>query len=289
MANLRGSTFEKQTKDAFHRLEAFGEKRHGSSDHLTHSGAVADKRVMYLNDFATHLQDNGINTGKLNEYMHPDIMDRFLHERTADLSQKSAVDYARGWSSMVQGLEEKNITVTVDRAYFDDTVKDIKSTTDRAAMVTGRAINDTDTFISSIERDETRLFAETILDTGFRASEAYELITNPTEHIAFNGDGTATVFDIVGKGGQEYDDKIISGDLAVSILEKSDSIPSISTIRDDLRELDVRPHDLRYTYARDEFEERIAGGMDREQALKEVSEELNHHRTEITEYYLARA
>lgn len=289
MANLRGSTFDKQAKDAFHRLEAFGEKRHGSSDHLTHSSAVADKREMYLRDFTEHLQAHGINEGKINEFMHPDVMDKFLQERTAKMSDKTALDYVRGWSSMAQGLEEKNISVAVDRQYFDDLVREIKTGVERVEIETGRAISDKDAFLDAINREETRLFAEVGFDTGFRASELVELISNPHEHIAFNGDGSATVFDIVGKGGQLYEEKTISGELAISIIEKSDSLPSLSTIRDDLRELGVCPHDLRYTYARDEYEERIAGGMSREDAMREVSEELNHHRAEITAYYLARA
>ena len=37
MANLKGGTFEKQIKDAFHRLEAFGVGRVGKNDNLTHS------------------------------------------------------------------------------------------------------------------------------------------------------------------------------------------------------------------------------------------------------------
>ena len=37
MANLKGGSFEKQIKDAFHRLEAFGVGRVDKNDNLTHS------------------------------------------------------------------------------------------------------------------------------------------------------------------------------------------------------------------------------------------------------------
>ncbi len=43
MANLKGGTFEKQIKDAFHRLEAFGVGRVGKNDNLTHSDKLAEK------------------------------------------------------------------------------------------------------------------------------------------------------------------------------------------------------------------------------------------------------
>ena len=44
MANLRGGTFEKQIKDAFHRTLALGEGRHMKEDNFTHSLALAQKR-----------------------------------------------------------------------------------------------------------------------------------------------------------------------------------------------------------------------------------------------------
>ena len=43
MANLKGGNFEKQIKDAFHRLEAFGVGRVGKNDNLTHSDKLAEK------------------------------------------------------------------------------------------------------------------------------------------------------------------------------------------------------------------------------------------------------
>lgn len=48
MANLKGSNFEKQIRDANFRLAAFGEKRHGTNSHLTHSDSLRVKRDSYL-------------------------------------------------------------------------------------------------------------------------------------------------------------------------------------------------------------------------------------------------
>ena len=56
MANLKGGNFEKQIKDAFHRLEAFGVGRVGKNDNLTHSDKLAEKREMYLTDVSKFYQ-----------------------------------------------------------------------------------------------------------------------------------------------------------------------------------------------------------------------------------------
>jgi len=68
MANLRGGSFQKQIKDAFHRLERFGQGRHGKDDHFTHSLELAKKREMYLRDFAKFAENTGLD-GKLNSWM----------------------------------------------------------------------------------------------------------------------------------------------------------------------------------------------------------------------------
>lgn len=54
MANLKGGSFEKQIKDAFHRLEAFGVGRVDKNDNLTHSDKLAEKREMYLKDISDY-------------------------------------------------------------------------------------------------------------------------------------------------------------------------------------------------------------------------------------------
>ena len=93
---------------------------------------------------------------------------------------------------------------------------------------------------------------------------------------------------VVGKGGQEYQPKIISEELAekLSNLEK---VPSYGTYYKDLKELGEKPHNLRISFAKNYFEELKKEGYTHQEALKKVSEELNHHRTSITNYYLNRA
>jgi hypothetical protein len=49
-----------------------------------------------------------------------------------------------------------------------------------------------------------------------------------------------------------------------------------------------RSHDFRVTYAKDLLESKLEQGISYKEALKEVSQEINHHRPEMTEYYLAK-
>ena len=89
MANLRGNGFEKQAKDAFHRLERFGVARHGTKDNLTHSVGLAHKREGYLRDIQQFSSENKL-TGKLNQIMsNPTIMDKFF--RLPRLSGKDSI------------------------------------------------------------------------------------------------------------------------------------------------------------------------------------------------------
>ena len=104
MANLRGGTFEKQIKDAFHRTLALGEGRHMKEDNFTHSLALAQKREMYLRDFKEYLKQKGITEGKLNTYMTEQTIRDFLEQRTEHLNPKSALDYTTGFNSLLKGL-----------------------------------------------------------------------------------------------------------------------------------------------------------------------------------------
>ncbi len=49
------------------------------------------------------------------------------------------------------------------------------------------------------------------------------------------------------------------------------------------------PHDMRFTYAKVNFEAKIASGIEYTESMKQVSTELNHVSAERTRYYLARA
>lgn len=286
MANLKGGTYEKQVKNAFHRLEAYKIKRHGTNSHKTHSLELAKKRTMYLNDYMKFAKDLNF-TDKLNQTMTQRNIDLFLLNRLENLSLKSKEDYVRGWSSMIQGLNEVNISTPISKEYFNTKINEIKSTTLKEPIKTNRAINNVSNFIQNLydKRFESGVLAQVQNELGFRVSEAIKLISNPLNYIKNN-----SVVGMVGKGNHRYNDKPISQELQakISIVE---NIPSQNTYRNDIKELSSEhsTHSLRYNYAKNEFNKKIEQGTAYKQALKEVSEGLNHSRIEMSKWYLARA
>lgn len=285
MANLKGSTFEKQAKDAFHRLEAFGVGRHGKDDHLTHSDKLAEKREMYLRDIVNHFENMGAD-GKLNNLFTKDNLTSFFDSRLEDVSSKTAENYLRGFSSMLKGLEEQNIFIPLhseDKSFFDDKVADIKSQVDD--IIENRYIDNVHDVISDLYEDRyiSGLIAETQYELGIRQAEAFELVSNPQKYI---DDGI--VKDLIGKGNHIYEPKEISFELEQKILNNTDSMIDKSTYYKDLQAFDISSHDFRFTFARDKFERLLQGGVSEQNAKLQVSNELNHKREVITDYYLSR-
>ena len=289
MGNLRGSTFEKQIKNALYRLDARGSKRYGTNSRLTHSNALMQKREMYLRDFANYLSSKGIEQGKLNNYFKEDYISDFLNERLSELSPKSALDYTSGFNSVLYGLEQTKVMIdksvhNVLKEYTSDYRAEFNSVKDN--YETGRAIQDTNYFLNNLSeiRESSSVIAELQLETGLRVSEALEVAKNFNDY--YNPEGYLA--GIVGKGGQEYDIKEISPELAYK-LSNLEQTPSYSSYYNDLKELDQKPHNLRITYAVEHYNSLKEQGYSHKEALKLTSQELNHHREAITLYYLARA
>ena len=290
MANLKGGTFEKQIKNALIRLDARGTKRFGTNSRLTHSNALYSKREMYLKDFANYLSSKGIDQGKLNNYFKEEYISDFLNNRLSELSPKSALDYTTGFNSMLTGLEQTKVTIdqnvhNVLREYTSDYRAEFNQI--KNDYETGRAIEDTNSFISNLQeiRESSSIIAELQLETGLRVSEALEVARNFDNY--YNQENN-TLEGIIGKGGQQYDIKPISQELAYK-LSNIQETPSYSTYYNDLKELDHKPHDLRITYAVEHYNSLKEQGYSHKEALKLTSQELNHHRESITLYYLARA
>lgn len=289
MANLKGGTFSKQAKDGFHRLERFGKGRHGHDDHATHSVALAAKREGYLRDFAQHLEARSFD-GKMNEHMgNPEIMRDFFSRRLDGLSAKTATNYVAGWSSMIRGLREANVTIADAADTAIAAMRDHAKEIERAPIRTHRAIDHAEQVIDKMyaTRYETGVLAQLQHELGLRTSEARELAKNPGQYIR---DGS--VVGLVGKGNHEYAPKPISLEL-VSRLEKIEKLPSEAVYREALKDATgdaaAIPHDFRVTYAKEQLEARLEEGIGYRDALREVSELLNHHREDMTSYYLARA
>ena len=288
MGNLKGSTFQKQIRNAIIRMDARGIKRFGTDSRLTHSNALYQKREMYLRDFANYLSKKGINEGKLNNYFKEEYISDFLNERLNELSPKTALDYTTGFNSMLIGLEQAKVTIdksvhNVLREYTQDYRAEFNAV--KNDYETGRAINDTGAFLNNLQeiRESSSVIAELQLETGLRVSEALEVAKNFQDY--YNPQGYLE--GIVGKGGQEYDIKPINEELAYK-LSNLEQIPSYSSYYNDLKELDHKPHDLRITYAVEHYNKLKEEGYSHREALKMTSQELNHHREAITLYYLAR-
>ena len=291
MANLRGGTFEKQIKDAFHRTLALGEGRHMKEDNFTHSLALAQKREMYLRDFKEYLEQKGITEGKLNTYMTEQTIRDFLEQRTEHLSPKSALDYTTGFNSLLKGLEQANITIPANPSR-NDFLKDFRETfrseLKELEIESGRYIQNLDQKLEELKeiRFESYVIAKIQSETGLRVNEALEVAKNFPNYY---NEQNSTLEGVIGKGNHEYAPKEISYQLAQEI-QKIENIPHYNTYRNDLQEVGIdRSHDFRVTYAKDLLESKLEQGISYKEALKEVSQEINHHRPEMTEYYLARA
>ena len=285
MANLKGGSFEKQIKDAFHRLEAFGVGRVDKNDNLTHSDKLAEKREMYLKDISDYFTSQNLND-KLNTLLTKDNLDKFFNQRLEDLSTKTQENYLRGFSSMLKGLEQQNINIPVhleDKDFFDDKVKGIKDQAE--TIIENRYIDNVKDVIKNLYEDRTisGLIAQTQYELSIRQAEAFELMKNPNKYIE-NG----RVENLIGKGNHSYDSKEISFELEQKLLNNQKQLISKSTYYEDLKKYNISSHDFRFTSARDKFEEKINNGISEKEAKLQISSELNHKREEITDYYLNR-
>ena len=285
MANLKGRTFEKQIKDAFHRLEAFGVGRVGKNDNLTHSDKLAEKREMYLKDISNYFQSQNLE-GKLNNLFTKDNLDKFFNQRLEDLSIKTQENYIRGFSSMLKGLEQQNIHIPLhyeDKDFFDNRVAILKDQAE--IIIENRYIDNVENIISNLYEDRaiSGLIAQCQYDLSIRQAEAFELIKNPTQYLE-NG----RVENLIGKGNHTYESKEISFELEQKILNNQEELISKTTYYEDLQKYDISSHDFRFTSARDKYEEKINSGISEKEAKLQISEILNHKREEITDYYLKR-
>ena len=96
------------------------------------------------------------------------------------------------------------------------------------------------------------------------------------------------VVNLVGKGNHRYEDKEISFELVQKLLNNSYDLIDKSTYHSDLKNYNISSHDFRFTSARDRFEEKIKSGISEKEAKLQISQELNHKREAITDYYLKR-
>jgi len=292
MSNLKGASFDKQIRDARSRLNAIGQKRYLKEDHLTHSVELAKKRAQYLQDFRQFIEQKGITEGKLNTYMTQENVTQFLQQRIVNLSPKTQLDYITGFSSLLQGLQEANVTLPIENP--SESLKELRTQArelfKEQSYQTGREIKDLGQKLEQLRltRFESYIVARTQAELGLRVSEAYELVKNFDKYY---NKAENIIEGLKGKGNHIYNPKQISKELAKEIKQiEKENIPSYSTYMRDLKSVGIeKSHDFRVTYAKQELIQKLEQGKEYKEALKEVSQEINHHREEITTYYVKRA
>jgi len=154
---------------------------------------------------------------------------------------------------------------------------------------TGRAVEDPQRILKCLYtiRFESGVIAQIQYETGFRVHEAYKLARSPDKYI--QGE---QIVEMVGKGNHMYEPKPITRDLIIKI-NAIEKLPTHHTYLSHLKIAAGDPmaiaHDWRITYVRERYDQNMASGMKHAEALLQISSEVNHHRPEITTYYLARA
>ena len=287
MANLKGGTYEKQAKDIFHRLSAFSTGRRGKDDHLTHSNELAIKREMYVRDYIAYMKQVGIEGQKINQTMNNENISTFLNQRLEGLKHSTQENYTRGFSSMLKGLQESNITIPCERSVFDRKVAEIKVNA-LPDTRTGLSISNPGQKIEQLQsiRFESSILAEVQQNLGLRISEAFEVVKNLNAHY---NEANGTIENLVGKGNHTYEPKMISTEL-VEKIRASECVPSPNTYRNDLKEVGINnPHLWKITYSKTIFNQKIEEGVEYHQALREVSKELNHSCENMSLFYLSKS
>ena len=285
MANLKGGTHDKQIRNALMRMEKFGQSRHNTDSKGIHSQAVFEKREMYLNDFKKFTESHNLN-GKLNILMTNENIKNFLNYRLENLSANTSENFARGFSAMVDDLRNNNISISVDKNIFTEKVLEVKNS-DNSKPRMNRAIENPKEVIGNLydKHYHSGVMSEVQNQLGFRVSEAEALTTNLDNYLDKD---TNTIAGIIGKGGQEYQAKEISKELIAKI-EAINKEVSQSTYMADLKAEEITSHDFRYSFALNTYNEQIKQGKSHREALLHTSNEMNHHRGEITNFYLSKA
>lgn len=290
MSNIKGGTNSAMKKDIYFKLNAIGCRRYSNGaskgDHLSHSLKILEKRKQYTNDFIRYIESNQLN-GKINLLFTKENLTNFFDNRFESLSNVTQENYLRGFSSYLQGLSEKNVYIPLhleDKSFFDDRVAILKDEAD--TIIENRYIDNVQDVIQNLYEDKyiSGLLAETQYQLSLRVSEAYELIKNPSKYI---DDGM--VVNLVGKGNHVYEPKPVNFQLSVKLLTNTDDLINKSTYYRNLQKYNnISSHDIRFTSARDKFEEKIKSGISEKEAKLQISEFLNHKRISISEYYLNR-
>ena len=172
--------------------------------------------------------------------------------------------------------------------------------TELEAFNGSRAYADPSAVVRAIPDGKLQLAATLQHEGGCRVREAAEIKTAQLGGIHVDKGREFGVVKTVGKGGSKVDVKIsvetyerLVSQIAAS--EKGVFKVSADDVRDALKESAAATgqdyqgsHGLRWNFAQDRMDELQEKGFTYEQSLTVVSEEMGHHRSDITEHYLGK-
>ena len=305
MTNLKGSTIDKQIRDANFRLAAFKTSRRG--DNLTHSNGVRITRDKIFKDLKSFIEKEGLS-GKLNLLMTTENMEKFVEGKYAISKPTEQMKFITSFSSLIQGLEQSNIRISLDSHFFDkyrEEARDAiyKEREKEDFSQTNRYIKSIDNHISKINDEQSQIYAQVLKSTGLRRDEAETVMKNifelkdtvydekntlKNDKMSFRFKNNQVVINgIFGKGGREYTvDKYIPLS-TYNKIKNLNKINSSSTLNKKL--MSRKAHDYRYTFARDFYTRAKEAGYSEKESLAMTSQELGHNRIAMTRYYLARS
>jgi len=286
MANLKGSDFQKQIRDARIRTDFRGQKKAEiQGKNFARSHVIVHTRESQLNDFVNFLQNKGISKGKLNQLITKKNLENFFKEKISSLSSSSANTYISGFNGLLKGLQNANITINsnYDKVAKSFT-KELQKQSKEQSIKIGRYISKSE-FQQNIQKLPIKLqpIARLQYHYGFRVVEAIKIASTPSKYIQNN-----KIIGVRGKGGRIYKPKRIFSQIKKD-LEKPIKISKSGYQKAINKAFNTKNHDLRLSYAKNQVDKITKEGSSLLVALRATAEELNHSRLEITRYYLARA
>jgi hypothetical protein len=236
-------------------------------------------------------QEFGVN--KVTD-IKPEHIEAFV-EQKAELSPKSLQNISSAIGKLENVIEQK-LGLEVDfgsrenwdgRWYANKLASEMESSSNRGAY------ENPDALISNLSSETHQLVATLQREAGLRIHEVAML-----RESSFWSTGESQGVTVRGKGGYERSLEL-SRELweqAKEVIQEWGRIPfDYKEYLNDLRQSAwgtgqsyEGSHGLRYNYAQERYSELVNDGWGHHEALKQVSEELGHHRLEITLHYLGK-
>lgn len=290
---LKGKTFIQQKKNIINRtLQLGNSKGNCKLDNQIHSINTLNYRNKLLDKYILYLNTQNITTGKINQYMNEEHLSRFINQTVNGLTYTSSKTLISGISGLITSLKQTNVDIKVSSDFFTkikDEVKEVKYTFQSSKDI-HKSFSNVNNVIAGLYNKSMAygVLGNTLLESGFRYSEAIRLLKSPNQYIKNN-----YIVGMKGKSGKVYAKKYISTKLKEKIYSLSNEdkkinhksfCNAISSI-----EINKTPHSFRYEFSKIKYKQLISAssGLSHNVVMKKLSIELNHFRN-TTPYYLNR-